>query len=50
VIADLDRWEDALPAAAQADDAAASHVSGARACIWARLGKKAPPRAQPADE
>ena len=40
VIADLARWEDQLPAAVQADEAAATHVVGARACIWSRLGKR----------
>lgn len=43
VLADLDRWEAALPAATQADEAAATHVVGARACLWSRLGKKSPP-------
>ena len=40
VMADLDRWEAALPASAQADEAAATHVVGARECIWTRLGKR----------
>jgi hypothetical protein len=40
VMTDLARWEEQLPAAAQADESAASHVVGARACIWSRLGKK----------
>ena len=50
VMADLDRWEAALPAAAQADESAATHVVGARECIWARLGKKAIAVPQPAEE
>jgi hypothetical protein len=41
VMADLDRWEAALAPSVQADEAAATHVVGARACIWTRLGKKA---------
>jgi len=40
VMADLDRWEAALPASAEAEEASATHVVGARECIWARLGKK----------
>jgi hypothetical protein len=51
VIADLARWEDQLPAAAQADESAATHVVGARECIWSRLGKKSielsPPPSDP---
>jgi len=41
VTADLDRWEAALSGEAQADDAAVEHVTGARACLWSRLGKRA---------
>ena len=41
VTADLDRWEAALPADAQSDDAAVEHVTAARACLWSRLGKRA---------
>jgi|SRR5579862_3911395 len=48
VIADLARWEDQLAASVQADEAAATHVVGARACIWSRLGRK-PITAPPAD-
>ena len=39
VLADLARWEAAVPAAAQDDDAAAAHVVGARTCLWDRLGE-----------
>jgi hypothetical protein len=41
VTADLDRWEAAVPADAPSDDAAVEHVTGARACLWSRLGKRA---------
>lgn len=41
VTADLDRWEAAVPADAQSDDAAVEHVTAARACLWSRLGKRA---------
>jgi len=41
VMADLDRWEASIPADAQADEVAATHVVGARACLWTRLGHRA---------
>lgn len=41
VMADLARWEAAVPPDAQADEAAEVHVVGARACLWTRLGKPA---------
>jgi hypothetical protein len=51
VMADLDRWETAVPADAQADEAAATHVVGARACLWTRLGRRPidAPSPNPAD-
>jgi hypothetical protein len=42
VMADLDRWEAAVPADAQSDETAETHVVGARACLWTRLGKRPP--------
>ena len=50
VMADLDRWEAALPASVEADEASATHVVGARECIWARLGKKSRLPSQPTAE
>ena len=40
VLADLARWEAAVPQDVQADETAAAHVTGARACLWARLGRR----------
>ena len=40
VTADIDRWEAALSEDDQADEAAAAHVTGARECLFARLGER----------
>jgi hypothetical protein len=42
MLADLARWEAALPREVEGGEQASVHVTAARACLWQRTGRRAP--------